>query len=280
MATFPIAAAQARSHWAGIGFARKEASRVPESQNYRLGVIVPTYRHVDRLPDIIARLRGFGLPVLVIDDGNDMPAAVRLRALHDPAGGVVVERRPHNGGKGQAMKTGFRAAARLGWSHALQMDADGQHDIEAVPRLGELSRANPDAVICGVPVFDHSAPKARVFGRYLTHGMVWVETLSREISDSMCGFRIYPVAAALDVIDHEFVGSHMDYDTEILVHLHWRGRRVVESPVRVIYPEGNVSNFRMLRDNVRMTLLHIRLTAQMPVRVPLRLLRRSHVRLG
>ncbi|MBI1359100.1 MAG: glycosyltransferase [Alphaproteobacteria bacterium] len=245
-----------------------------ETRPYRLGAVIPAYRHADRLPSIIARLRAFGMPVVVVDDGNDDEIAAKLASLHDPANQVEVERRTQNGGKGAAMKTGFRAAARRGWSHALQVDADGQHDIEAAPQLAGLSAHAPDAVICGVPVYDRTVPAARKFGRYLTHALVWAATMSREISDSMCGFRIYPLDETLKVIDRELIGERMDFDTEILVHLNWRGVRVVESPIGVTYPEGNVSNFRMLRDNVRMTLLHLRLVAQSPVRVPLRAWRR------
>lgn len=243
-----------------------------------MGAIVPTYRHVERLPDIVGRLRAFGLPVVIVDDGNAPAIAARIAAMADPAAGVAVERREKNGGKGAAMKAGFRAAAARGWSHALQVDADGQHDLDAAPRLIALSRQHPAAVICGVPVYDASVPAARKFGRYLTHAMVWAETASREISDSMCGFRVYPVAETVRVIGRELVGDRMDFDTEILVQLNWRGLRTVETPIGVTYPEGNVSNFRMLRDNARMTLLHVRLVVQMPVRVPARMWRRSLAR--
>jgi hypothetical protein len=102
-----------------------------------------------------------------------------------------------------------------------------------------------------------------------------VETLSNEISDSMCGLRVYPLKETLAVIGREWIGDRMDFDTEILVQLNWRGLRVIETPVRVTYPEGNVSNFRMLADNVRISLMHTRLALQAPVRVPLRMLRRA-----
>jgi glycosyltransferase involved in cell wall biosynthesis len=243
-----------------------------------IGAIIPTYRHVERLPAIIKRLLELGVPVLIIDDGNTPEIAARISALADPAGGVTVERRISNGGKGAAVKSGLRGAAAQGWSHALQVDADGQHDLDAASGLIALARQSPLAVVCGVPVYDTSVPAARKFGRYLTHAMVWVETASREISDSMCGFRIYPLAETVRVIDHELIGDRMDFDTEILVQLNWRGLRTIESPISVTYPENNVSNFRMLRDNVRMTLLHIRLIVQMPARVPIRMWRRSRMR--
>ena len=67
----------------------------------------------------------------------------------------------------------------------------------------------------------------------------------------------------------------MDFDTEMLVHLNWRGLRVIEHPTKVIYPEENVSNFRMLWDNVRITAMHTRLAVQAPIRVPVRMLRRA-----
>ncbi len=242
--------------------------------DWRAGVVIPTYRHVSRLPAIVSALTGQGWPVLIVDDGNGPEAAAAISALHAPDRGVTVERRTQNGGKGAAMKTGFQAAAGLGWTHVLQVDADGQHDIDAASRLMALSRDNPRAVICGVPRYDASVPKARKIGRYITHVWVWIETMSREISDSMCGFRCYPLADTLAVLKREVIGDRMDFDTEILVHLHWRGLRIVETPVSVTYPEGNVSNFDIWRDNVRITLMHTRLAIQAPVRAPVRMIRR------
>ena len=110
-------------------------------------------------------------------------------------------------------------------------------------------------------------PPARKFGRYITHVLVWVETFSLDIADSMCGYRIYPLDETAPIIAKGSVGSHMDFDTEIAVRLHWRGVPVVNIPTRVIYPPNNVSNFHMLADNVRMTWLHVRLLAQAPFRV-------------
>jgi glycosyltransferase involved in cell wall biosynthesis len=248
---------------------------VAKTDVLQFGAVIPTYRHVERLAEIAARLRDFGLPVLVVDDGNTPDISTRIAALHDPEAGIFVERRAGNGGKGAAMKTGFRAAAARGWTHVLQVDADGQHDLCAAPDMLALARDNPAAVVCGVPVYDGSIPKSRKVGREITHFWVRVETLSREISDSMCGFRIYPVADAVRVIDREWVGDRMDFDTEILVQLNWRGLRIVEAPVRVTYPEGNVSNFRMLADNVHISLMHARLAVQAPVRVPIRMFRRT-----
>ncbi len=121
------------------------------------------------------------------------------------------------------MRAGFRGAARRGFDHVLQIDADGQHDAADLPRFAALAEAHPDAVICGTPVYDESVPKGRLYGRYLTHVWVWINTLSFAIRDSMCGFRVYPLAPVLALIDAVEIGRRMDFDVEILVRLHWRG---------------------------------------------------------
>ena len=215
------------------------------------------------------------LPVLIIDDGNDASLAREIASFHDETRHVYVLRREINGGKGAAVKTGLQKAGELEWTHAVQIDADGQHDLDALDTMITCSRMAPSAIICGVPIYDSSIPKGRKIGREITHFWVRVETLSFEISDSMCGFRIYPLAETLAVMKREYIGARMDFDTEILVQLNWRGLRVVEHPVSVIYPAENVSNFRMLRDNVRISLMHTRLALQMPLRVPIRMLRRA-----
>jgi hypothetical protein len=169
---------------------------------------------------------------------------------------------------------GFRQAAAAGFTHAVQLDADGQHDLARLAELLALARAHPEALISGAARYDASVPKARQWGRYLTHFWVWVETLSFRISDSMCGFRCYPLAPTLRLMQRAHIGSFMDFDTEIMVRLFWQGTPVHMLPVDVVYPADNTSNFDMLRDNWRITKMHTRLTLAMLPRAPLLLWRR------
>jgi glycosyltransferase involved in cell wall biosynthesis len=240
----------------------------------QLCAIVPTYRHATQVARLCVRLREHCSTVFVIDDGNVEPVRSTLAALHTPADGVEVLRLDANSGKGAAVQAGFREAIRRGFTHAVQIDADGQHDVADLPRFLDAARARPQALICGQAVYDDSVPKARRIGRHVTHFWVWVETLSFDIADSMCGFRVYPLAAVEPILRAGGVGRGMDFDTEIAVRLHWRGTPVVNMPTKVIYPDENVSNFRMLSDNVRISLMHSRLALQTPVRVPLKWLRR------
>jgi predicted LPLAT superfamily acyltransferase len=230
--------------------------------------VVPSRNHYRVVGEIVARVRQFGLPVFVIDDASDEPARIVLAGLHAPADGIVVTRLGERGGKGGAVIKGMELAAASGFSHVVQLDADGQHDIERLPEFLALAAAHPDGVVSGAAAYDDSVPRARHYGRYLTHVWVWIETLSFQITDSMCGFRVYPLAAVTPLLATERVGRFMDFDTEILVRLSWRGVKVTMVPLKVVYPVGNSSNFELWRDNWRITKMHTRLFFTMLTRLP------------
>lgn len=236
--------------------------------NVRLCAVIPSRNHHQALGGIVDELVARDIPVFIIDDGSDAVAAQAIAALHDPARGVETVRLPQNRGKGGALVVGMTTAAAAGYSHALQVDADGQHDLASLDALLAAARARPKALVSGFPVYDRSIPLGRAIGRWITHVWVWIETLSFRIRDSMCGFRVYPLAAALAVLDEEPVGRYMDFDTEIMVRMVWRGAAVEQFPVRVTYPVGNTSNFRMLADNWLITRMHTRLFFGMLWRLP------------
>jgi predicted LPLAT superfamily acyltransferase len=239
-----------------------------ECMEFKLCAVVPSRNHYTALGTVSATLSAHGLKVFIIDDASDEPARSSIAALHAPEQGVEVIRLAENQGKGGAVTAGLRHAFERDFTHAVQVDADGQHDLHKLTELIEAALARPDALISGRPIFDASVPRTRLVSRWLTHVWVWVETLSTRIRDSMCGFRVYPLASTLAVLDSEIVGRRMDFDPEIMVRLFWRGVPVVHVPVMVAYPEGNTSNFRMLRDNVLITQMHTRLVFTMLLRLP------------
>jgi hypothetical protein len=169
--------------------------------------------------------------------------------------------------------TGFARAARDGYTHVLQVDADGQHSVADVPRFLAAARAAPHAVVAGCPLYDESVPALRLYARYLTHVWVWINTLSLAIRDSMCGFRVYPVAPVLALARRRRLGLRMNFDIEILVRLYWDGLAIVNLPTRVGYPEDGVSHFKAWTDNVLISRLHMTLFFGMLPRIPSLLVR-------
>jgi glycosyltransferase involved in cell wall biosynthesis len=236
--------------------------------------LIPIYNHGGTIARTVHALRAHGLPVLVVDDGSDAATRGVLDALARDEPGMQLLRLPRNQGKGRALAAGLRAARAAGYTHALQIDADGQHDTADAPRFLAESRAHPRALVCGCPVYDASVPRGRLYGRYVTHVCVWLETLSLAIRDSMCGYRLYPLEAACAEIDRAPLPARMDFDTEIAVRLYWRGVPVRNLPTRVTYPANGLSHFRMLRDNLRISAMHTRLLLGMLPRAPRLLWRR------
>ncbi|MBO6685052.1 MAG: glycosyltransferase family 2 protein [Parvibaculum sp.] len=235
---------------------------------FRPCAIVPTYRHVDALRGVVERLVAEGLPVLVVDDGNAPEIAAQIADICVGVEGVELLRRETNGGKGAAVLDGIAWAEALGFSHAVQVDADGQHDIARVGDLLALARAEPDALVTGEPVYDETIPRSRRIARWITHFWVAVNTLTFRYIDSMCGFRVYPVGPVREVARAHRIARRMAFDTEVLVRLVWRGTKVVTLPVAVIYPPGNHSNFALWDDNLRISGMHAKLFFIMLARLP------------
>lgn len=221
-----------------------------------LVAIVPHYRHLDTLPEVLSALRAYQVPVMVVDDGSGSEFQAALQAV---CAEVQLFRLPENGGKGHAVKYGIRQAVAQGYSHALQIDADAQHRLADIARFIEQAARTPQALICGRPVYGSDAPKARLYGRKITDFWNIIHTWSTDIKDGMCGFRLYPLPPTAAVIEQEHIGNRMDFDNEILVRLYWRGVPLIwlDTPVR--YQIGGVSHFRAWADNLLISKMHARL---------------------
>lgn len=223
---------------------------------------------------MLAAVRSAGLPCLMVDDGSEPGCARELDRLAQEFSETALVRLPMNSGKGAAVSAGLRAAFERGYTHALQIDADGQHAMGDIPKFIAAARAEPRTLICGRPMFAADMPKSRRYGRYITHVFVWLNTLSLDIPDSMCGFRVYPLRPVVALLNRQRLGARMDFDIEILVRLHWAGQPMRWLDTAVSYPLDGVSHFRMVLDNARMVGLQTRLSAGMLLRSPLLLWRK------
>ena len=235
----------------------------------RQGFIIPVYRHGSTAGPLTEKLAASGLPVIMVDDGNDDETRIRLEELCTRTPGLVLVRLNKNMGKGKAVAKGMEKAHELGLTHVLQIDADGQHDDGQAAFFLEESRRCPDKVICGLPEFGADAPRSRVIGRKISTFWAAVSTLSGELKDVLCGFRVYPVEPALAIFRNPFMSKRMDFDPEIIIRLYWKKVFPVFYPVKVNYPKDGISNFRVVRDNMRISMMFTRLFFGMLLRLPM-----------
>jgi glycosyltransferase involved in cell wall biosynthesis len=234
-------------------------------------VLIPSYNPGPRLLSTARAALARWAPVWVITDGSTDGSTAEILKLAATEPNLHVIVRPVNGGKGAAVLTASAAALAAGFTHALVLDADGQHPEERIPDFMAASRARPSALIIGQPIFGPEAPAVRLYGRKLSIGLVHFATLGRVIADPLFGFRVYPLAPLVAALHSTRFARRYDFDPEVAVRMIWAGTPVQNLPATCRYltkSEGGISHFHYLRDNLRMIWLHTRLITELIFRFP------------
>lgn len=229
--------------------------------------VIPVYNHGDTLQNVVASLNHYNLPIIIVDDGNCEKEKVFIKLVCQQYANITLISNKFNRGKGYSVCRAVKVARKMGITHLFQIDADGQHDTESCQLFLETSKQNPDSLICGYPDFDESVPPDRLSGRQISNNYASFVTLTDGyIKDAMCGYRIYPVEPFYKICRFSYIDSHMGFDTEILIRFIWKNIPIQFLPVNVSYPVGGKSNFRMIRDNVRISFMFARMTIGMWIR--------------
>ena len=247
----------------------------------KICLVIPHFDHVEQFKRILPKLVAEQLTLVVVDDASPRSCFDALSLiLKENSPDSILVRHDENLGKGGAVMTGLKTAQKAGFTHALQIDADGQHDIDAIKKLVTAAEQSPAALICGKPVFDESISKLRFYSRYITLYLVWLETLSTEIRDALCGMRLYPLQVTMPLVRNGVSGIRMAFDPEILVRAVWAGINLKFVPVKIVYPQDGKSHFHYLGDNLEIAWMHIRLIAGMLIRTPVLIRRKLARRTG
>jgi glycosyltransferase involved in cell wall biosynthesis len=222
-------------------------------------VLIPSFNSGSALVRTVTAACGRGYPVWVVIDGSTDGSEAAVRQGTQPQNILHLDQ---NGGKGAAVLAGIQAALDAGFSHALVMDADGQHSPDHIASFMTASETDPGALILGQPVFGADAPWPRLAGRRLCNALVHWEAGAGRIGDSLFGFRVYPIRPLLQVMTATRWMRGFDFDPEAAVRLCWSGCSTHNLPAPVRYftaAEGGISHFRYLRDNLLLAGMHVRL---------------------
>ena len=235
-------------------------------------VLIPSYNPGPKVRETVLGARAQWNPVWVVVDGSTDGSTALLQRMADKDSGLKVLVLPQNNGKGSAVLHGLRRAAQEGFTHALTMDSDGQHPAHLIPAFMQQSQQQPEAMVLGKPVFDAGAPRLRVNGRKVSNFWANLETLWNGIGDSLYGFRVYPIAPLVRIMQRQRWMRRFDFDPEAVVRLSWSGVPAlnIDAPVRYFQAsEGGVSHFKYLRDNTLLTWMHTRLFLGFVLRLPM-----------
>jgi glycosyltransferase involved in cell wall biosynthesis len=193
----------------------------------RFAGLIPALDAATTVGDVVAGAREHLERVLVVDDGSsDRTAAVAKTA------GAGVLRHEQNLGKGAAILAGLRRLRDEGFSHAVTLDADGQHLPAEIPKLTAESRVHPGAIVVGAREIESEVAALNLFANAFAN--LWVRIAAgKDLGDTQSGFRVYPIAATLDLRP---AGLRFELETEVLIRAARAGLDVRPVGVRVFYP--------------------------------------------
>ena len=235
---------------------------LPEKEHIRPLIVIPVYNHGGTLRDVVARALDVCADVLVVDDGS---TDVNTREVINGLSARLI-RHEKNRGKGAAILRAASEAKRLGMTHIITIDADGQHDPADLNRFMPVISEDPLAIVVGKRFFDRTVPFSSRFGRGFSNFWLKVQT-GCSLKDTQSGFRAYPVAVLEWLKLHE---KRFSFEIEVLVRAAWAGIALKDVDISVHYPapEARISHFHPLMDNLALTLLNTRLTVRAILPIP------------
>lgn len=241
-----------------------------DSDTWTYCFLIPVYNHAALLEQTIPRFLSFGIPLIIVDDGSNQENKVILKRIAGSSPDIVLISNIQNSGKGVAIKQGIAYCKQHAIDFAFQVDADNQHSLAAVPVFISKSRAEKSKKhsIIGYPVYDSTVPAIRRDGRKVSNFFVSITTLTPDVRDSLCGFRIYPVAETWKIYRNPFISKRMPIDMELLTRLYWMGVSIRYMPVDVTYPADGSSHYKAFRDTVILSAKHAVLCCEMFFRFP------------
>ncbi|MDP8255002.1 MAG: glycosyltransferase family 2 protein [Candidatus Alcyoniella australis] len=220
----------------------------------KISAVVCAHNEQDSIEDVLHKLARLGslYELIVVDDGSIDSTA----QIAEGAGAQVLALRP-NQGKGRAIAAGIKAA-RGDW--VLFIDGDGQDHPRDVPKL--IQAATDGADLVNGSKFIGSIERGAIsgpnyWGNRLMSGLINL-LFGARISDSQSGFRLIR-AKFLKAL--QLRSAQYEIETEILISALKQGLRVVEVPVLRSPRSAGRTDFRRIRNGLRIlwTILRLRM---------------------
>ncbi|MGN6567867.1 MAG: DUF2062 domain-containing protein [Flavipsychrobacter sp.] len=214
-------------------------------------VLIPTYNNGGTLGNVIDSVLEYTDQVIIVNDG----ATDNTKEILNSYSNIHVVNSEKNKGKGFALRTGIKEAARLGYHYAISIDSDGQHYAYDLPKFLQQVAETPNVLIIGARNMDQeNVPGKSSFGNRFSNFWFGLET-GIKLPDTQSGYRLYPVQKLAKKI---YFTRKYEFEIEVIVRAAWSGIKVMGIPVSVYYPPANerISHFRPFKDFTRISILN------------------------
>lgn len=228
--------------------AKKPGSKGEEKE--KIAVLIPAYNSEDTVGRVVGGIKKYISDIVVVNDGS----MDNTEEAASASGAYVINHKVRRG-KGEALKTGFKALIDRGFKAILTMDADLQHDPEDIPLLIEKYREGGFGIVIGSRMASRrDIPKYRLIPN-LVGNMFLSSASGREIEDSQCGMRIYSTEL-LKVITLNT--SRYDTEAEAIIKAGKAGFEFAFVPIKAIYAEDQKTYFRPVVDTYLISIVYLR----------------------
>jgi glycosyltransferase involved in cell wall biosynthesis len=225
-----------------------------------LVVLIPAYNPDKALVSLAKQLVERAITVVVVNDGSTADSLAifdQLTALPN----THLLAHDTNRGKGAALKTGLKhiMSCGMGCGGVVTADADGQHLLEDILRVGGAMDRRPNTLVLGVRSFDYKVPARSLFGNSLTRWIFFLVT-GVFVRDTQTGLRGIPATSISDCL--ALRSNRYDYEMEQLIRTCKRDGRIHQVPISCLYLNDNKgSHFAPVVDSLKIYSVIIRLTS-------------------
>lgn len=221
----------------------------------KIAVVIPTYNNPKTISTVAKDVLNLGYELIIVDDGSNITVA----DLIEPHPNLTLLRHEVNLGKGEAILTGAKQVKAFGFEYFVSMDGDGQHLASEIDKLIQALTGHNELIVGSRNFNIENVPTKSKVGRAFHN--FWIRLNSGyHISDSLTGFRLYPVS----ILDLNIQSKRFNFEAEVLVKHFWKHKKIKDVIIECYYPtpEERVSHFNNYKDTVSITLLHLKLFLQ------------------
>jgi dolichol-phosphate mannosyltransferase len=198
--------------------------------------VVPTYNEVDNITSILDRVRD-AIPeadMLVVDDGSPDGTAERVRWVMNRMSGLHLLERTAKDGLGAAYRAGFAWGLDQDYEVLVEMDADGSHRPEDLPRLLAAVGNGADLAIGSRYIKGGEIPNWKLSRKALSRGGNEYASLMLHLGvhDATAGFRAYRNTLLRRIDFGNLRATGYGFQIEGAWKSVRSGARVVEVPIR------------------------------------------------
>ncbi len=230
---------------------------IQKTNNINVAVLIPSFNPSEKLVSYIKELTNAGIKKTIVVDDGSIESTQQYFKLIEKIYNSTVLHHDINKGKGHALKTGFNYFLNTFSSEEMAgivtADSDGQHCAEDTVNVAKRLIADNNNIVLGTRNFNQNdVPFRNRWGNKIT-AAIFLLLYSKKINDTQTGLRGIPYKLINNCLAVK--GERFEYEMGMLISAAKEQVNISEEKIQTIYFYNNASNFRYIKDSLRIYLI-------------------------